>query len=387
MEIELIKLNGDAEGVKRELGCGTVACARSREEITTRMGELGLEYKEGDEDRIFRFVASTETVDSYGDIIRVGGWDTNRFSHNPVMPWCHDYCQPPIGLALFAWIDKGFTLPGFSFKGALLVDMIFATEDLNPFAAMIEGLVRAKFLRTVSVGFLPREYRWVNDIKEMEAIGMVKPAFEFKTQELLEISPCTVPANPDALLLAMKAKGLDQKLVRDLFGVTNERLERVRAGASDVAVLGYEARKIDDIEALWYYLRYAKEINEPLDVINLDVKARLFALGLNVGATKAEIEDLAKSIGLMKAAPSLVVPRRLTIDPQPETKAGAVLSKRNKERIAQARALLQEVLDDATPVDDDSGEKNLGGVEPTKQAVEQNDADDFSASLAEALKL
>src|SRR6201995_6135940 len=47
--------------------------------------------------RRVRFVASDETVDRYGDIIRASGWQLDNFRKNPVLLFAHDSRQPPVG--------------------------------------------------------------------------------------------------------------------------------------------------------------------------------------------------------------------------------------------------------------------------------------------------
>ena len=38
-----------------------------------------------------RFVASDESVDRYGDIIRASGWQLDNFRKNPVLLFAHDF--------------------------------------------------------------------------------------------------------------------------------------------------------------------------------------------------------------------------------------------------------------------------------------------------------
>ena len=48
------------------------------------------------DDRSFRFIASTNSVDRYSDIIEQN-WDLEEFWANPVLLWGHDSSSPPIG--------------------------------------------------------------------------------------------------------------------------------------------------------------------------------------------------------------------------------------------------------------------------------------------------
>jgi hypothetical protein len=47
--------------------------------------------------RSLDFIASDETQDRYGDVIRADGWDLSAFKRNPVFLWAHQDKQTPIG--------------------------------------------------------------------------------------------------------------------------------------------------------------------------------------------------------------------------------------------------------------------------------------------------
>lgn len=139
--------------------------------------------------RTIRFVASSEIVDSYGDIIRTSGWDLSRFKDNPVLLWGHQSRELPIGTAS-AWVDEG--------RKQLLADATFMTAAENEWADQVWRVIEAGALRAVSVGFLPTvEPNILRDEKNQWITG-----FEFVGQQLLELSVVSVPANPEALALA-----------------------------------------------------------------------------------------------------------------------------------------------------------------------------------------
>jgi hypothetical protein len=146
--------------------------------------------EKADKDRTIRVVASDETVDRYGDIIRVSGWDLGNFKANPVLLFGHNSRQPPIGTA-DAFIDGK----------RLMADAEFLPEGVSNFADEIWRIVDAGALRAVSVGFLPTETPnpiWRDDDED----SGILTGFEFVGQELLELSVVPVPANPSALALA-----------------------------------------------------------------------------------------------------------------------------------------------------------------------------------------
>ena len=47
--------------------------------------------------KLHRFLATDESVDRMGDIIRFDGWDISNFEKNAVILWVHSHLDPPIG--------------------------------------------------------------------------------------------------------------------------------------------------------------------------------------------------------------------------------------------------------------------------------------------------
>jgi HK97 family phage prohead protease len=147
--------------------------------------------------RTVRFVFSDDSVDLAGDSISQDGWDLDDFNANPVALFSHASWEPPIGRASNVGV-KGNKLIG---------DIEFASADVYPFADTIFRLVQAKFLKAVSVGFLPIEYEFAKDATRPYGLNFVK-------QKLLEISTCSVPCNPNALAEA-RSLGIDTEPLRE----------------------------------------------------------------------------------------------------------------------------------------------------------------------------
>lgn len=123
------------------------------------------------------FVVSTETVDRYGDVVRVDGWELGPFQRNPVVLWGHMHSVPPVGRAVEIGPD-----------GKKLVSTAeFPPAELSEFGNEVYRLLAAGFLNATSVGFMPLEWK-------ENAEG-----YEFLKQELWEYSVVSVPANPDAV--------------------------------------------------------------------------------------------------------------------------------------------------------------------------------------------
>lgn len=143
-----------------------------------------------EEERSFLAVASTEDIDRDNDRIMADGWDLDNFLKNPVIPWAHRYGEPPVAQAAAVFVEEG----------KLKFRPRFATADEYPFADNIYKLYKGGFLRSFSVGFNPRRFEIVEREKG-------RRGYDFIEQELWEISACTVPSNPNALVEA-KSKGI-----------------------------------------------------------------------------------------------------------------------------------------------------------------------------------
>jgi len=145
--------------------------------------------------RTITFVASTEAVDRYGDILRVAGWKLDSYRRNPVFLWAHRSGDPPIGRTTDVHVE---TSP----KPALVQTVEFADKATYEFADTIFNLYRGKFLTSVSVGFRPLEQpKRIVDPDTNEWTG----GYEFTSQELLETSGVPLPANPEAVARALGA--------------------------------------------------------------------------------------------------------------------------------------------------------------------------------------
>lgn len=146
----------------------------------------------------FKFVASDESVDRYGDVVRAAGWELGEFRQNPVLLWGHDSSEPPIG-----------TVDDIRVEGKqLIAETSFASDDANPFAGKIRRLVEAGIVKAVSVGFLPIKMKQRTGEKG-EFLG-----YEFIKQSLMELSVVSVPANPNAVALAKSMHFKQQDLDR-----------------------------------------------------------------------------------------------------------------------------------------------------------------------------
>ena len=123
--------------------------------------------------------------------------------------------------------------------------------DVSAFAASIFKMFEQRFLRSVSVGFMPKDFKRIED-DDGNFLGI-----EFIKQELLEFSAVPVPANSDALVAA-RHKGIDVMpfkswaehtlddwngetgiLARTAYGLDRDSVEQIRreAAGSGISIL------------------------------------------------------------------------------------------------------------------------------------------------------
>lgn len=157
------------------------------------------------------FCITTGRVDRDNDVVSPDGWDFAEWLRNPVILPSHQYGAWPIGRGSAPRRRGNGWYSDFTFAATPEGDTVLALID--------DG-----FLHACSVGFKPLEYS-----RDVERGGM-----NFLRQELLEVSVCAVPANPDALVQRAQQLGLSAAVVRKMFGA--------RAADDDAVVL----RLVDD---------------------------------------------------------------------------------------------------------------------------------------------
>lgn len=339
------------------------------------------------EDLVLEFTISTGGVDRDGDTINPNGWKLDAYNKNPVVLFAHDYNSPPVATALATWVEDG----------KLKSRAKFTPKEIYPFGYMIYQMYKNGFMKGTSVGFNPIKWKYS---EEREA------GIDFEEQELLEWSCVPVPANPEALIAA-SAKGIDTKLLKQwaekILETTKGAITYGRAhpdgtplapedepwdGQAEVA-----AASVDDLKVMcaWvdsenpdikssYKLPHHRASGEHA-VVWRGVAAAMAALMGGRGGVDIPEEDrkavynhLAKHYEEFDKTPpdyAMLDKKHAKLDAE-TTKTGAVLNKTNKEKLEQARDLIQEVLDIAERTDTD---------------VEENiDVDVIKELVSEALK-
>lgn len=148
------------------------------------------------EQGIFEAMISTEAVDRQGDIVVAAGVKLENYLKNPVVLFGHNYysAEAVVGRAL-----EVEPIPG---KG-VRARWQFAPANVSEDADQIRRLWAGGFLNATSIGFMPVG----EPVRRTNAEGESDGGFIFPEWELLEFSIVPVPANQEALRLALKAMG------------------------------------------------------------------------------------------------------------------------------------------------------------------------------------
>ena len=164
------------------------------EKILRRWNDAPEIRKIDEESRTVEFVASDNSVDSYGTVIPVDKWDLTRFASNGIIGYMHDVYGD-------SWtksadpddvIGKGVA---FVENDQLVVRITFEPKELNEKADKIFRKLQFGSLHAVSVGFRATKKGHMGD----EERGEDPKVYYYAGQELLEVSVVNIPSNANAL--------------------------------------------------------------------------------------------------------------------------------------------------------------------------------------------
>lgn len=176
------------------------------EQVKAWAKEKNIAFTESDMDKVEVYIASTETTDFDGDIVRQK-FNLNVFNANPAMPFSHDWGGLAIGGHLNAEVKQ---IDSKQYKGpALVVTSLFIGGERNTFAGEVHHQVKNGFLKGISIGFEPTKVTFVEDEEERKQLGLGRWGILIEESKLLECSPCLLPNNPLALNATAKSMTLD----------------------------------------------------------------------------------------------------------------------------------------------------------------------------------
>lgn len=152
------------------------------------------------EERTIEHVASDETPDRAGDIIRVRGWSFDSFQRNPQLLAEHNSSGLPLGVV----VEVRKTRVGGEPK-LLTTSRLHDDDKLDEQHRIRARLMLDGDLPAVSVGFIPGKMLRPQSDEERNALGLGKYGVVYESADLLELSAVTIPANPNALMRSLDA--------------------------------------------------------------------------------------------------------------------------------------------------------------------------------------
>jgi hypothetical protein len=150
---------------------------------------------EFDPERVLTFIASDETPDRDGDIVRVDGGDIKNFKKNPIFLKQHNVYDPCGRVLVFKKINNADGSPGGK---AWQAKVYFPKEieDCDEVFKMYEHGI----YNTVSIRFSYKEVYSPSDPAERKSLGLGPWGVEVRKWEMLELSAVAIPANPNAAI-------------------------------------------------------------------------------------------------------------------------------------------------------------------------------------------
>jgi len=160
-----------------------------------------------EEEGTIEYIASDETLDCYGEIVRVGGWRFTNFAKNAPFVNSHDYSDIRNLLG---------QVVSFEVRENKLIEVVKYARQPDTLADWAFKMARDGFLRAVSVGFVPVRMcsKWDGDQSpflsqvaelKLDAQTAAKLRAVYMEQEQIELSQCVIGANPNALANVAKA--------------------------------------------------------------------------------------------------------------------------------------------------------------------------------------
>jgi len=145
-----------------------------------------------EENRTVEFVASDNTVDSYGTVLPSDKWDLKRYEKNGIIGYQHQVYGD------YGNVDPDDVLghgQAFVEDNKLIVKATFEPADINEKADKIFKKIQFGSIKGVSVGFQPTKPGHWGDKEK----GEDPDVYYFEGQELIEVSVVNIPANPNAV--------------------------------------------------------------------------------------------------------------------------------------------------------------------------------------------
>lgn len=188
---------------------------------------------------------TTKDVDRDGEIVEPSGVDLEAYRKNPVVLFGHNYSELPIGKNL--WIksdDRG-----------LIAKTQYASHE---FAQKVYEYRKEGMPLAQSIGFIP--IKWEDNTDKANESWSRR----YTKWHLLEYSDVPVPANPEAVAIAV-SKGL----IQPVYVPDSEKAGRVLSSKNRTLIMA-AVQQMDEASEALRALLTATEPDEPADVPNGD---------------------------------------------------------------------------------------------------------------------
>lgn len=195
-----------------------------------------LDEKQG----LVEYVASDESIDSYGEIVRANGVDFSRFQKNAPFVDSHNY--ESIGCCLGNVVD-------YAVKNDTVVETVKWAIGVSSNETLADwgfAMTKAGFLKAVSIGFLPTKYvtkwdnnpsAWVEACEDVEMTPGANVSCIYLAWQQLELSACCIGANGNAVAKAYKAGILSDAALEKISAEHAKRENASNTGSPDAVLL------------------------------------------------------------------------------------------------------------------------------------------------------
>lgn len=253
------------------------------------------------------FTVTKDMVDRDGERVLPMGGNYNNFKKNPIMFYNHSRWDSPIG----KWSDIEVKEDSVEMRGWI--------SDTTNISKNVLGLIKDDVIRTASIGFKPLV--WSEDEKD-KLPG--QKGVTIKEYEILEVSVCDIPANPESVMKTMdngvekttKVYNSFKSWERDKDGIIVKDFQFQTSKNFDMNILevvnkflgtsfGDDA-KTEDVEAAFKKLSESKGVSVETVQKSLQEYDVLFkqhvteTMDSAIGSLKSEVEALKVQIKEMK---------------------------------------------------------------------------------------
>lgn len=141
-------------------------------------------------ERQFHVVMTNEIINRQGQKVLVDGIKMANFKQYAPLLWAHDWEGQRLPIGRVAKVQKK--------DGALHGFAEFMPEGMYDFADTVHKMVAGGYIKAVSIGGRILKYHWSDDVQNKDK--KVEPYVIIEELELLELSFCPIPANPQTLV-------------------------------------------------------------------------------------------------------------------------------------------------------------------------------------------